>query len=152
MTGTKPGQRRDAKDHAHWSVQRPPAQAGGPTYQDFRAQIQTGDILLFRGRYFLSSVIERLSGSPYSHIAVLQRWNGRIVAFQSDDRGAEVLAASRIVCRYNGDVDWWSLKPEYREKLDDRAMFDSALSLLGIKFGKWEPREAGREDRQRAPS
>jgi hypothetical protein len=131
---------RNKRDHAHWNVQRPPSvpAEGRPAYQQFRDEIQTGDILLFRGRYFLSGVIERLSKAPYSHVAILARWDDRIVAFQSDHRGAELLPASRIVCMYNGDVDWWSLKDEHRAKLDEDLLWDSAFSVLGTKFGNWD--------------
>ncbi|HVX97777.1 MAG TPA: hypothetical protein VHK47_22880 [Polyangia bacterium] len=129
---------RESRDHAHWDIQRPPANPGGPAYQKFRDQIQTGDILLFRGHYFLSSWIERLSNAPYSHVAILARWGDRIVAFQSDHRGAELLPASRIVCMYNGDVDWWALKAEHRPKIHEPSLWDSAFSVLGTQFGNWE--------------
>jgi hypothetical protein len=129
---------RNLRDHAHWDIQRPPPEQGAPVYQQFRDQIRTGDILLFRGRYFLSGVIERLSKSPYSHVAILARWDDRIVAFQSDHRGAELLPASRIVCMYNGDVDWWSLDDAHRPKLDEKRLWDSAFSVLGTKFGNWD--------------
>ncbi len=98
-------------------------------------QLRTGDILLFSGAYRLSRVIEWTSHCPYSHVALLAWWKDRLVAFQSDNRGVEVLPASTMVCRYNGKVDWWSLDDGRRAALDEDRFFDTALTLLGIKFG-----------------
>jgi hypothetical protein len=104
-------------------------------YQEIRGQIQTGDILLFRGQYALSKVIEKISGAPYSHVAFLTKWDGRIVALQSDLRGVEVIPASMLVCRYEGAVEWWRLGQEHRDKFNARDFLDRALTLIGIKYG-----------------
>ena len=120
-----------------WKVRRPPQHEEGKSYQDLRQQIQTGDLLLFRGNRLLSSAIERLSDSPYSHVAVLARWEDRIVAFQADLRGVEVLPASTMVCKYQGKVDWWALKRDARATtgFSDKVLLDTSLTLLGIKYG-----------------
>jgi hypothetical protein len=118
-------------------VDRPVPVSGQPTYQDIRKEIATGDLLLFSGAYRLSKIIGWATHCPYSHAGILAKWDGRIVAFQSDTRGVEVLPASTMVCRYNGKVDWWALKPEYRAKLDKERFFDTALTLLGLRFGYW---------------
>jgi hypothetical protein len=122
-----------------WRIRRAPAHDDGRTYQDLRHQIRTGDLLLFRGNRLISGWIESLSDSPYSHCAILARWGERIIAFQADMRGVEILPASTMVCRYQGKVDWWSLKTEWRADgmLDDRLLLDTALTLLGIKYGYW---------------
>jgi hypothetical protein len=104
-------------------------------YQEIRGQIQTGDILLFRGQGNLSKVIERISGAPYSHVAFLTKWDGRIVALQSDLRGVEVIPASMLVCRYEGAVEWWRLGDQHRDRFDTRDFLDRALTLIGIKYG-----------------
>jgi hypothetical protein len=128
--GTAPAHSR------RWKVSRPSTHREGKHYQALRNEIRTGDILLFRGKKLLSGVIEHLSDSPYSHIAILARWNGRVLAFQSDLRGVEILPASRLVYEYDGAVDWWALKSEYRTgKFTESRLFDSALTLLGIKYG-----------------
>jgi hypothetical protein len=129
-----------AGDHRpHWRVRRPHAHPEGRTYQDLRHEIRTGDLLLFRGRQFLSGWIERLSDSPYSHCAILAHWGPRLVAFQADLRGVEILPASTMVCRYEGKVDWWSLKEKWRgpSGLDERLLLDTALTLLGLKYAYW---------------
>lgn len=113
---------------------RPPVEPN-VSYQQIRHEIQTGDILLFRGSHWLSKVIERISGSPYSHVAFLTKWDGRIIAMQSDLRGVEVIPASMLVCRYEGQVEWWRLGEEHRSKLDSRDFLNRALTLIGIKYG-----------------
>jgi hypothetical protein len=104
-------------------------------YQSIRNQIRTGDILLFRGRRRLSKVIERLSRSPYSHVAFLTWWDGRVIAMQSDLRGVEVIPASMLVCQYQGKVEWWRLAEHHRQGFDQRDFLDRALTLVGIRYG-----------------
>lgn len=125
--------------HPRWRVKRAAPHEDGKTYQDLRHQIRTGDLLLFRGNRLISGWIEELSDSPYSHCAILARWEERIIAFQADLRGVEILPASTMVCKYQGKVDWWSLNDRWRGPggLDDRLLLDTALTLLGIKYGYW---------------
>ncbi len=130
--------------HRRWKVPLAPRPHAGQSYQDLREQMKTGDLLLFRGNRLLSGAIERLSDSPYSHVAILARWNDRVVAFQADLRGVEVLPASTMVCKYSGKVDWWALKPELRAaSFEEDALFDTALTLLGTKYGYWRLLELG---------
>lgn len=134
---TGPDEPNPPKSAKRWRVHRASLHPQGKTYQDLRLQIKTGDLLLFRGDRLLSDAIERLSDSPYSHIAILAWWNDRVVAFQADLRGVEVLPASTMVCKYRGKVDWWALKPELRDNkvFAERDLFNAALTLLGIKYG-----------------
>ena len=104
-------------------------------YQKIRGDIQTGDILLFRGSHPLSKVIEGISGSPYSHVAFLTKWDGRVIAMQSDLRGVEVIPASMLVCRYEGNVEWWRLCEAKRARFDSRDFLNRALTLTGVKYG-----------------
>ena len=134
--------------HPRWRVRRAPAHEDGRTYQDLRHELRTGDLLLFRGNRLISGWIEELSDSPYSHCAILARWGERIIAFQADLRGVEILPASTMVCKYQGKVDWWSLKSEWRgaDGLDERLLLDTALTLLGIKYAYWALHQAGAAD------
>jgi len=133
-----------SEHHRRWKVPLAPRPQAGQSYQDLREQMRTGDLLLFRGNRLLSGVIERLSDSPYSHVAIVARWHDRVVAFQVDLRGVEVLPASTMVCKYSGKVDWWALKPELRAaSFKEDALFDTALTLLGLKYGYWRLAELG---------
>jgi hypothetical protein len=139
-TADGPSEGHQEKGRRRWHSPRPEREAQRPDekidYQEVRARgIRTGDILLFSGAYRLSGVIEWTTHCPYSHVAMLGWWKDRLIAFQSDSRGVEVLPASTMVCRYNGKVDWWSLDDARRPALDEDRFFDTALTLLGIKFG-----------------
>jgi hypothetical protein len=154
------GQRNGGKTRPERQAQRP---AETVDYQAIRdREMRSGDILLFSGAYRLSGVIEWATHCPYSHVAVLSWWKDRLVAFQSDSRGVEVLPASTMVCRYNGKVDWWSLDEARRPEFNEDKFFDTALTLLGIKFGyatlfglfvrMMLGRALGRRDSKRPPS
>lgn len=116
-----------------WKIHQPPTE--GVSYQAWRDQIRTGDLLLFRGDYLLSHMIESLSDSPYSHVAILARWKDRVVAFQADTRGVEILPVSKMVCRYNGKVDWWSRVDGFGDEAFEEKLLDAALTLLGTRYG-----------------
>lgn len=118
-----------------WKIPQAPLE--GASYQALRRHIRTGDLLLFRGDYALSHVIEELSDSPYSHVAILARWKDRVVAFQADTRGVEVLPVSKMVCRYNGKVDWWSRAAGFGDDAFEDTLLDTALTLLGTRYGYW---------------
>jgi hypothetical protein len=158
MTGNELGQRSEANDEPVSIMPQGLKSGSGKakgTYQQSRPHIRTGDLLLMRGDRFLSSVIRGLSASRYSHCALLAKTDGRIIAFQSDHRGVEILPASRLVCGYRGQVDWYPMTSEGRDLLvnandvdkerhertkdpEGRSLVDAAFSLLGIKFGYWE--------------
>jgi len=116
-----------------WKIHQPPTE--GVSYQAWRRHIRTGDLLLFRGNYMLSHVIESLSDSPYSHVAILALWKDRVVAFQADTRGVEILPVSKMVCRYNGKVDWWSRVEGFGDAAFEEKLLDTALTLLGTRYG-----------------
>ena len=118
-----------------WKIHQPPVD--GASYQALRQHIRTGDLLLFRGNYMLSHMIESLSDSPYSHVAILARWKDRVVAFQADTRGVEILPVSKMICRYNGKVDWWSRVDGFGDESFEEKLLDTALTLLGTRYGYW---------------
>ena len=40
-----------------------------------------------------------------------------------------------MVCLYDGKVDWWSLNDDVRARLNERDTIDTALTLLGLRYG-----------------
>lgn len=123
------------RNSKRWKIHQPPVD--GASYQSLRRHIRTGDLLLFRGNYVLSHMIESLSDSPYSHVAILARWKDRVVAFQADTRGVEILPVSKMICRYNGKVDWWSRVAGFGDDAFEEKLLDTALTLLGTRYGYW---------------
>jgi len=134
LTGVSSAKDRQ-RSGKRWKIHQPPVD--GASYQALRQHIRTGDLLLFRGNYMLSHMIESLSDSPYSHVAILARWKDRVVAFQADTRGVEILPVSKMICRYNGKVDWWSRVAGFGDAAFEEKLLDTALTLLGTRYGYW---------------
>lgn len=105
-------------------------------YDDFRDQIRDGDILLYKGRGFVSWAIKFFTRSEYSHAAIVVRWNRRLMVMEAVRKGVIVNPFRRSVNRYKGSVEWWGCK----EEIDDptRAkMIEFAQKQLGKDFGFW---------------
>lgn len=45
-------------------------------YEDLKARMKTGDIILFEGEYPISKTIEKLEKCPYSHVGMVIRLDG----------------------------------------------------------------------------
>ncbi len=52
-------------------------------YHSVRGNIQTGDLLLCNGSYPVSKIIQKVSNSRFSHVALLFRWVDRIMLLES---------------------------------------------------------------------
>jgi len=103
-------------------------------YDQVREQIQTGDLVFFRGRGPLSRLIRKLSGCVYSHVGITW-WEGHLVVFHARlPIGVEVLPARRLVWRYDGQVDWWTLRLEHANRLDRGRLLSVAIAELGKSY------------------
>ncbi len=113
----------------------PPAES--LNYDVIRPQVRTGDILLFRGKGPTSRIIQWGSKSPYSHAGIAARWGNRLMVFQSARRGVEVLPASTVVDKYEGQVDWWSVRSELREHVREHELMSACIEALGTPFSSF---------------
>lgn len=105
-------------------------------YAEVREQIQTGDVLLYRGRSLFSKVIRWASGSVYSHVGMAAWWGGHLVVFESMSGGGVAVRPARLsVDRYDGQVDWWALKDDCAAALDRERLLDLAIAELGKPYG-----------------
>jgi hypothetical protein len=109
------------------------------SYRDVRTRIQLGDILLYRGGSFVSHLIKDLTKGVYSHCGMATWWNNqntvpRLMVFEAVWPVVAVRPASLSVDAYDGPVDWWSLKREYRKKLALDRLFEAALAKIGQPF------------------
>src|SRR5690242_11711754 len=107
-----------------------PAKSEQRGYRDTRSEMRTGDLLLFSGTSLLSRLIEGVTVSTYSHVALVVNMDGRLLVFQADPGGVMVRPASKVVCLYDGKVDWWSMNDDVRAQLRERDTIDTALTLL----------------------
>lgn len=105
-------------------------------YDQVRDQIRTGDLIFFRGRGPFSRLIRKITYCVYSHVGIAAWWAGHLVVFQSRiPIGVEVLPARRVVTKYDGQVDWWTVKAEFdRERLLTCAVAElgKPYSFLGL--------------------
>jgi hypothetical protein len=106
-------------------------------YTDVRSQIETGDILLFQGSSPLSRLIRWGSGSVYSHAGIAAWWDDRLLVFQAASRGTEILPVSSAVDAYDGQVDWYALRPEVRlSARQAHSLVTTAVTLLGRSYAR----------------
>lgn len=110
----------------------------GVRYPEARKQIRTGDVLLFQGKSVLSHFIRWGSQSDYSHAGMAAWWGDRLLVFQATGSGASVLPASSAVDAYDGQVDWWALRPDCGAHLDEQALLAAAMDLLGRSYATWD--------------
>jgi len=78
-------------------------------YREARPLIKSGDIILFSGEGFSSSLIKKFSSSVWSHVAIVSRIeeSDRVLLFESTgifSGGVQVLPLSRKVQGYKGRV------------------------------------------------
>jgi hypothetical protein len=109
------------------------------SYRDVRARIAFGDILLYRGKGFVSHLIEDLTHGSYSHCGMAAWWNNdhtepRLMVFEAVWPVVALRPASLSVDDYSGPVDWYSLGREYRETLALDRVFETALQKIGRPF------------------
>ena len=108
----------------------------GPTlsYPEVRASIRDGDVLCFRGNASLSKLIMKLSGGSFSHTAIAFWWGQSLMALQVEVPGVQVVPVSRAVGSYDGNVEWFALKEEYRtpERIDK--LRQVAQNSLGDRY------------------
>lgn len=103
-------------------------------YRDVRDEIQTGDVLLFVGRGPLSRFIRWGSEGRYSHCAIASWEGSRLMLFHAVAAGVKHVCASQSVYRYDGRVDWWTLRPDLDDALDRDALIEQARRHLGKPF------------------
>ena len=106
-------------------------------YAQVRDQIKNGEVLMYKGRGLVSSVIRWVTHSPYSHAALAVWWNQRLMVMEAKGQGVIVNPTSRSIRHYRGDVEWFSCKKEISE--DDRLrMVKFAQEELGKSYGRWK--------------
>jgi hypothetical protein len=106
-------------------------------YDQVRDQIKNGDVFMYKGKGFISSVIRWVTHSPYSHAALAVWWNQRLMVMEAIGQGVIVNPTSRSIRHYRGDVEWFSCKKEISE--DDRLrMVKFAQEELGKSYGRWK--------------
>ena len=94
------GARRAANRRAE--AQR--AAAATRRYADARPGMQAGDVVLFRGSGPMSRAIRWLTRSPYSHAALVFRFEERVYCLEAVGSGVRLALISEVLARYHGGV------------------------------------------------
>jgi hypothetical protein len=107
------------------------------TYDEVRDRVEDGDVFLFRGRYLISELFERVDFSYYSHAALAAWWGDRLMILQAEGPGIQAIPMSVAVGSYPGRVDWYKLR---KEDFPDSAtrlagLLREAKSDLGLEYG-----------------
>ncbi|HEX8108924.1 MAG TPA: hypothetical protein VF516_14430 [Kofleriaceae bacterium] len=103
-------------------------------YAGIRGKIRDGDILLFRGKSWISRIICRVTGSPYSHAAIVSWWNDRLMVLEAVGKGIVVSRMSVVVHQYSGKVELWTTD----EKLGRTDVIRAAQRLLGKRYAPYK--------------
>ena len=103
-------------------------------YGGIRGKVRDGDILLFRGKSWFSRIICRLTGSPYSHAAIVAWWNDRLMVLEAVGKGIVVSRMSLVVNQYSGHVELWTTD----EKLARTEVIRAAQRLLGKRYSLYK--------------
>jgi len=101
-------------------------------YPEIRDRIQDGDILLFRGKSWISRLIGWATRSPYSHAGILGWWHGRLMVLEAVSNGVVASRMSIVVQRYSGKVELWTTDLQ----LERKAVIHAAQILLGKRYSK----------------
>jgi hypothetical protein len=86
-----------------------------------RSEMRNGDVLLFRGRGWLSWLIQKVTHSVYSHAGVLFRYCGRVYCLEAVGKGVRLAPVSRLVDHYPDGIFFCSLgatEPERESAID----------------------------------
>ena len=103
-------------------------------YKEARSEIETGDVLLFKGRGLLSRIIVWGSGQQYSHAGIAAWWEKRLFVMESVGQGVRIAPVRLAVNEYAGRVDWYSLRREAASKLDRRKLIHVAQENLSLPY------------------
>jgi hypothetical protein len=103
-------------------------------YAGIRRKIRDGDILLFRGKSWLSRIICRVTGSPYSHAAIVAWWDDRLMVLEAMGKGIVVSRMSIVVNQYSGKVELWTTD----EDLARTEVIRTAQRLLGKRYSAYK--------------
>ncbi|WP_017381644.1 YiiX/YebB-like N1pC/P60 family cysteine hydrolase [Paenisporosarcina sp. TG-14] len=119
------------------------------SYEQAITEIKTGDILFCSGRYLVSTLIKKASGSIFSHAGVLFYWNDQLLVLESvEDDGVRAVSLSHYLHNYENSKNKYNGElyvgrhetvngPNFnQENLSN--MLEKAVNLLNRNYDKDE--------------
>jgi len=111
----------------------------GITVEQARCVLETGDIILFQGRYLVSSAYRWARGGDYySHAAIVAEWDHDWILLQAEAAGVQAVELRNAVAQYNGLSDWYGLTDKCRQEIALDMLLREAKADLGLPFGVLE--------------
>jgi len=106
-------------------------------YFEIRNEFKNGDILLYKGRTWISKAIQWFTGSEYSHAGIVAWWNDRLMVLESVDKGVVVTPMSNNIKKYWGDVEWFQSIEEISDE-QRLKMLEYAQEELGKEYNQFQ--------------
>lgn len=75
------------------------------SYTQVRGELRTGDVVCFRGRKGLSTLIRWFTRSAYSHAGMVWLFEDRVYCLEAVGSGVRVVLMSHMKDRYDGGID-----------------------------------------------
>ena len=105
-------------------------------YIDIRSSIRDGDVLMYRGRSWISRLIQAATRSQYSHAGLATWWNNRLMVMEAIGKGVVVTPLSANIREYHGTVELFTCKEEINDE-QRLWMIQFAQRELGKAYGRW---------------
>lgn len=110
-------------------------------YSEVRDTIKDGDIVLFKGRGLLSSLIRFFTGSDFTHAGIAIWWHERLMVVEAVGRGVWAVPLSWRLATYKGLTYLLTTKDDELRKrnitLDRVKLVATAKTELGKDYAKW---------------
>ena len=105
-------------------------------YPDIRPEIESFDILLFKGEGLISRAIQIFTGSPWSHVALALRLDDfkQVLCYESTTlskipdlttgagvKGVQLVPLSQRIATYEGDIAWRRVRGPRNKGMKTRA-------------------------------
>ena len=102
-------------------------------YDDIRSDMKDGDVLMFKGTGWLSSLIKSKTNSVYSHAGIVAWWGDRLMVLEAVGKGLEARPISYNLKKYEGGFDYYRPKKEITQT-NRKKMLTYAQLQLGKKY------------------
>lgn len=76
-------------------------------YHKFRAEMRDADVLLFKGRGWVSNIIKWKTQSAYSHAGLVAWWGDRLMVLEAVGNGVRATPISYNLKKYKGGIDYF---------------------------------------------
>lgn len=103
-------------------------------YCEVRSEVQSGDILCFKGKGWVSGAIRAMTRSEYSHVGLLYLFEGRKYCLEAVGHGVRLVLLSELVKRYHGGIDYFELRGATTEQR--RGAISFGFQQLGKLYDK----------------